>query len=206
MARTKKYPAKVGSGRCGSRWRVDRPIAQVAHWEASGDAVQEVRDAEAHGGRRSVLLSGQEPEEIRRLGKENCELKRANEILRARVPRPLRGRAATTYASALPARPDTTRTATAPPSTSSPLTASPKRPGTPPPAGSPTTSAGTDRARRPAAAPCAHSCRRSSSSATTATPATARHAPAAATVPRTSTSRGSRPAMAPAASPRPARG
>ena len=50
--------------------------------------------------------------------------------------------------------------------------------------------------RAPAAAPPARSCRRSSSSATTATPATARRAPAAAPAPRTCTSPGSRRATA----------
>ncbi len=42
-----------------------------------------VRQAEADSGSRSDLLTSQEREEIRRLRKENAELRRANEILRS---------------------------------------------------------------------------------------------------------------------------
>jgi transposase len=42
-----------------------------------------VRQAEADSGRRPELLSSQEREEIRRLRKENYELRRANEILKS---------------------------------------------------------------------------------------------------------------------------
>ncbi len=42
-----------------------------------------VRQAEADSGRRGDLLTTQEREEIRRLRKENFELRRANEILKA---------------------------------------------------------------------------------------------------------------------------
>jgi transposase len=60
----------------------ERPIAHIAHdlgmhpetWR------KKVRQAEAHSGRRSDLLSSQEREEIRPLRKENYELRRANEI------------------------------------------------------------------------------------------------------------------------------
>jgi transposase len=62
-----------------------RPIAQVAadlgvHPEALR---KRVRQAEADGGERPELLSTQEREEIRRLRKENYELRRANEILKS---------------------------------------------------------------------------------------------------------------------------
>jgi transposase len=42
-----------------------------------------VRQAEADSGARPELLSGQEREEIRRLRKENYELRRASEILKS---------------------------------------------------------------------------------------------------------------------------
>ncbi len=42
-----------------------------------------VRQAEADGGDRPELLSSTEREEIRRLRKENFELRRANEILKS---------------------------------------------------------------------------------------------------------------------------
>jgi transposase len=62
-----------------------RPIAQVAadlgvHPEALR---KRVRQAEADRGRRPDLLSSEEREEIRKLRKENYELRRANEILKS---------------------------------------------------------------------------------------------------------------------------
>ena len=50
-----------------------------------GDASPEeqTRQAEADSGKRTELLSTQEREEIRRLRKENYELRRANEILKS---------------------------------------------------------------------------------------------------------------------------
>jgi transposase len=63
----------------------DRPIAEVArdlgvHPEALR---KRVRQAEADAGKRSDILTGQEREEIRKLRKENFELRRANEILKS---------------------------------------------------------------------------------------------------------------------------
>ena len=62
-----------------------RPIAQVAvdlgvHPEALR---KRVRQAEADSGQRTDLLSSQEREEIKKLRKENYELRRANEILKS---------------------------------------------------------------------------------------------------------------------------
>ena len=62
-----------------------RPIAQVAadlgvHSEALR---KRVRRAEADSGMRSDLLSSEEREEIKKLRKENYELRRANEILKS---------------------------------------------------------------------------------------------------------------------------
>jgi len=61
-----------------------RPIAHVArdlgvHKEALR---QWVRQAEADSGRRRDLLSTEEREELKRLRKENAQLRRANEILK----------------------------------------------------------------------------------------------------------------------------
>ncbi len=44
---------------------------------------KKVRQAEADSGSRPELLSSSEREEIRRLRKENFELRRANEILKS---------------------------------------------------------------------------------------------------------------------------
>jgi transposase len=62
-----------------------RPIAQVARdLGVPAEALRlRVRRAEVDVGRRGDLLSGQEGEEIRRLRKENYELRRANEILKS---------------------------------------------------------------------------------------------------------------------------
>ena len=62
-----------------------RPIAQVAadlgvHPEALR---KRVRRAEADSGMRTDLLSSEEREEIKKLRKENYELRRANEILKS---------------------------------------------------------------------------------------------------------------------------
>ena len=62
-----------------------RPIAQVAadvgvHSEALR---KRVRRAEADSAMRSDLLSSEEREEIKKLRKENYELRRANEILKS---------------------------------------------------------------------------------------------------------------------------
>jgi transposase len=62
-----------------------RPIAQVAadlgvHHEALR---KRVRQAEADSGKRADLLMTDEREEIRKLRRENLELRRANEILKS---------------------------------------------------------------------------------------------------------------------------
>jgi transposase len=44
---------------------------------------KKVRQAEADSGKRTDLLTSQEREEIRRLRKENYELRRSNEILKS---------------------------------------------------------------------------------------------------------------------------
>jgi transposase len=63
----------------------ERPIAHIAHDLGMHPETlrKKVRQAEADGGKRPDLLSSQEREEIRRLRKENYQLRRANEILKS---------------------------------------------------------------------------------------------------------------------------
>jgi transposase len=85
MARPKKYPDELIQRGVRLALEGDRPIAQIAadlgiHPETLR---KRVRQAEADSGRRPELLASQEREEIRRLRKENYELRRANEILKS---------------------------------------------------------------------------------------------------------------------------
>ncbi len=63
----------------------DRPIAHIAADLGINSEVlrKRVRQAEADAGLRKDMLTSEEREEIRRLRKENAELRRANEILRS---------------------------------------------------------------------------------------------------------------------------
>jgi len=85
MSRPKKYPDELVAR--GVRLALDsgRPIAHVAadvgmHPETLR---RRIRQHEADMGKRPELPSTQEREEIRRLRKENFELRRANEILKS---------------------------------------------------------------------------------------------------------------------------
>jgi transposase len=82
MARPKKYADELIQ--CGVRLALegDRPIAHDLgmHRETLR---KRVRQTEADSGKRTDLLSSQEREGIRRLRKENYELRRANEILKS---------------------------------------------------------------------------------------------------------------------------
>jgi transposase len=85
MARPKKYPDELVQRGIRLALESDRPIAHIAadlgmHPEALR---KKVRQAEADSGARPELLSSQEREEMRRLRKENYELRRANEILKS---------------------------------------------------------------------------------------------------------------------------
>jgi transposase len=85
MGRPKKYPDELVQRGVRLALEGERPIAQIArdlgmHPETLR---KKVRQAEADSGRRMDLLSTQEREEIRRLRKENYELRRANEILKS---------------------------------------------------------------------------------------------------------------------------
>ena len=85
MGRPKKYPDELVQRGVRLALEGERPIAQIArdlgmHPETLR---KKVRQAEADSGRRTDLLSAQEREEIRRLRKENYEMRRANEILKS---------------------------------------------------------------------------------------------------------------------------
>jgi transposase len=85
MPRGKKYPDELIQRGIRLAMESERPIAHIAadlgmHSETLR---KRVRQAEADSGKRTDLLSSQEREEIRRLRKENYELRRANEILKS---------------------------------------------------------------------------------------------------------------------------
>lgn len=84
MAAPRKYPAELRERAVRLYFESDRPVAHIAHdlgihreslrlW---------VRQAEADSGRRRDLLTTSEREELKRLRKENAELRRANAILK----------------------------------------------------------------------------------------------------------------------------
>ena len=85
MSRPRKYPQElIDRGvRLAIEW--GRPVAHVAADIGLPAEVlrKRVRQAEADGGLRPDLPSTEEREEIRKLRKENHELRRANEILKA---------------------------------------------------------------------------------------------------------------------------
>ena len=85
MSRPRKYPEELLERGVRLALESERPIAHVAadlgiHPETLR---KRVRQAEADTGKRTDLLSSQEREEIKRLRKENFELRRANEILKS---------------------------------------------------------------------------------------------------------------------------
>ena len=82
MARPRKYPDELVQRGVRLVLESDRPIAQIARDLGMSPETlrRHVRRAEADGALRPDLSSS---EEIRRLRKENFELRRANEILKA---------------------------------------------------------------------------------------------------------------------------
>ena len=85
MPRGRKYPQELVDRGVRMVFESGRPIAQVAadlgmHPEALR---KRVRQAEANSGLRPEAPTSKEREELRRLRKENYELRRANEILKS---------------------------------------------------------------------------------------------------------------------------
>jgi transposase len=85
MPRGTKYPKELMERGVRLALESDRPLAEVArdlgvHPEALR---KRVRQAQADAGVRRDVLTSEEREEIRRLRKENYELRRANEILKS---------------------------------------------------------------------------------------------------------------------------
>jgi transposase-like protein len=78
MAAPKKYPDEVMQRGIRLVFESGRPIAHVAHVARDLGV-----SAEADVGKRTDILTTQEREEIRKLRKENYELRRANEILKS---------------------------------------------------------------------------------------------------------------------------
>jgi transposase len=85
MARPRKYPQELVDRGVRLALESGRPIAHVAADLGLNAEVlrKRVRQAEADQGLRKDMLTSEEREEIRRLRKENFELRRANEILKS---------------------------------------------------------------------------------------------------------------------------
>jgi transposase len=85
MARARKYPVELLERATRLVFESGRPIAHVAAdlGLPSETLRKYVRQVEANEGRRADLLTTEEREEIRKLRRENAELRRANEILKA---------------------------------------------------------------------------------------------------------------------------
>jgi transposase len=85
VARPKKYPDELVQRGVRLALESGRPIAHIAaDLGMSAETLRRyVRRAEADSGARPELLSSSEREEIRRLRRENFELRRANEILKS---------------------------------------------------------------------------------------------------------------------------
>jgi transposase len=85
MPRARKYPVELIERGVRLTLESGRPIAHVARdlGIESETLRRAVRQAEADGGKRGDLLTSQEREEIKKLRRENFELRRANEILKS---------------------------------------------------------------------------------------------------------------------------
>jgi transposase len=85
MPRPGKYPQELIDRGIRLVFESGRPITHVARdLGLPAETLRlRVRQAEADSGRRTDMLSSQEREEIRKLRKENYELRRANEILKS---------------------------------------------------------------------------------------------------------------------------
>jgi transposase len=85
MPSVRKYPVELLDRGARLVFESGRPIAHVAAdlGLPSETLRKYVRQVEANEGRRADLPTSEEREEIKRLRKENFELRRANEILKA---------------------------------------------------------------------------------------------------------------------------
>jgi transposase len=85
MPRARKYPLELIERGVRLTLESGRPIAHVARdLGIESEALRRaVRQAEADSGERGDLLTSQEREEIKKLRRENFELRRANEILKS---------------------------------------------------------------------------------------------------------------------------
>ena len=84
MGRSRKYSDELRERAVRLYFESGRPVAHVAQDLGIGKEAlrQWVRQAEADQGRRPELLTTNEREELKRLRKENADLKRANAILK----------------------------------------------------------------------------------------------------------------------------
>jgi transposase len=85
MPRARKYPLELIERGVRLALESGRPVAHVADdlGIARETLRKAVRQAEADSGGRGDVLTSQEREEIKKLRKENYELRRANEILKS---------------------------------------------------------------------------------------------------------------------------
>ena len=85
MSRPGKYPEELIQRGIRLALESERPIAHIAHdLRMHPETLRKrVRQAEADSGLRPDLPTSEEREDIKRLRKENFELRRANEILKA---------------------------------------------------------------------------------------------------------------------------
>ena len=84
MGRPREYSDELRERAVGLYFESGRPIAHVANDLGIGKEAlrQRVRQAEADQGLRPEQLTTSEREELKRLHRENGELRRANEILK----------------------------------------------------------------------------------------------------------------------------
>lgn len=84
MSRPKKYPDELIQRGVRLALESERPIARIAHDLGMHPETlrRYVRQAEVDSGKREGVTS-EEREEVRRLRRENFELRRANEILKS---------------------------------------------------------------------------------------------------------------------------
>ena len=85
MSTQKRYPAELRERAVRLALESGRPIAQVARDLGVGSESLRhwVRQAQADAGKRAELLSTGERERLKTLERENRELRKANEILKA---------------------------------------------------------------------------------------------------------------------------